>query len=151
MEIELDPERIHTTMIRKLSEKFAVSTRISEEMLANSTIEVMTNVAETGVAAAFTTFLRKTILSGKPIKKNTETIKVPASWRDHVLDRFLPKRARRLRGRIKYRAIEVAVTIYNVCPHIAVSPGTDMVPHLKFLDSPDYWDDIPNNAFYTEG
>ena len=143
MPIEFDTERIRATMLKKLSEKLCVSLEITTEMMAMSSLEVDKWIEER-VATQFVFALRHTILAGRPIKKKASTTSVPVSWWDHFLDRFLPAKARRLRTRIKYKSIETHVTLYNVCPHAAVSFSGDAVPHLNFLDS------IPDNVSYPE-
>ncbi len=136
----IDTETIYSTMLKKISETLRVNIQVSAELMADSHIEVTRHQLEGRVAESFTFALRNTILSGRPIKKSSTKTKVPLSWRDHVLERFAPLWAVKLRRRIKYRTIETAVTIYNVCPHIQAGVGT----HLNFLDS------IPVGIYYPE-
>ena len=63
-------------------------------------------------------------------------IEIPADWWHGVLDRFVPKRLKRIRKKIRYQGIvtkQVSNIKYsNICPHISVADEGD---HIKFLVS----------------
>jgi len=132
----LEP-RLRWGIARQLAEKFAVSSAITKNFMDNCEIEIIEEFIYGGAVKQLTVALTKTILAGRPVTKTRDVITVPESWRDHVLDRFIPARCKRIRRRIKYRTIETKLMMYNVCPHIAVHPASrDGRVHYAFLELP---------------